>query len=247
MINSGRLAAAAALVVVGTAVTGCGSAVAGHGGARATGAAVTSAPVSSVSNASGSAASDFGPILERIALQQKDFKAGYTVQLMPGGDEVVGQVTLDNCGYDFTTEAARVARRQYELLEGGQDTGLSNELVAYSSPADAAKALQEWIAAAAHCPHTPVRSSVEGVPELLIKVKTNDVDDTALPVPSSVITVESATAAGQGTIYNAAVLQVHDRYLDAVYLQSDQPETDEDLTALIQFATITGERLLTFG
>ena len=53
---------------------------------------------------------------------------------MEDGDQVVDQVTLDNCGYDLTTEAHRVVRRQDVVYAGASGAGVSNELVAYDSP-----------------------------------------------------------------------------------------------------------------
>jgi hypothetical protein len=57
--------------------------------------------------------------------------------MMPGGDEVDGEVTLDNCGYDFSTAALRRARRQY-LITPPDDGhfGFSNEVVAYGAATD---------------------------------------------------------------------------------------------------------------
>jgi len=96
-----------------------------------------------------------------VALQASDLNSGYTVTLIPDGDKVTGQVTLDNCGYNFTTEAHRVARRQYGVLEGSDDTGLIERAGSpTTSAAQAAKALAQWHTAAAHCPRTTVHSKV---------------------------------------------------------------------------------------
>src|SRR5699024_3146415 len=100
-----------------------------------------------------------------------------------------GQVTLDNCGFDFTTERYRVARRQYRVLNSfGSDTGLSNEVVAYDTSAHAAQALTQWRAAVAECPTTPVRSSVEGVPPMRFTVISNVVNSKELPTDSNTVT-----------------------------------------------------------
>lgn len=167
---------------------------------------------------------------------------------MPGGDKVAGQVTLDNCGFDFTTESHRVARRQYNVLDSTSgDTGLSNELVAYDTPAHAAQALSQWHTAAATCPHTPVHSTVSGEPDLLVTITQNKLDVATLPVATNAITEESATAAKQGTLYNVSILQVRGRYLDAIYLTMDEPLTTQDLDATREVATITGQRLAAQG
>jgi len=86
-----------------------------------------------------------GAALEGFALQPTDFRTGFAVRLLPAGDQVHGQVTLDNCGYRFRSEAHRVARRQYEVLDAaGRKIGLSNELVADDWPGQAARAPGSW-------------------------------------------------------------------------------------------------------
>lgn len=231
----------AAVFVLAVLLVGCSSSVNGKGTSISTRA--PSAPVTAHSPAPPTG-SDPGSILEQIALHAADLATGYTLQLMPGGDQVAGEVTLDNCGFTFTTEADRVARRQYNVLDAtSADTGLSNELVAYDTPAHAAEALAQWHTAAATCPHTPVHSTVAGVPDLLMKITKNERDVPGLPVADNAVTVESAEAAGQGTLYNASILQVHGRYLDAMYLTVDRPITTPALGATVQLAAITGRRL----
>jgi hypothetical protein len=187
-----------------------------------------------------------GAVLERVALRQADLASGYTIKLMQDGDQVVGQVTLDNCGYDFTTEAHRVARRQYVVYAGASQAGISNELVAYDSPAQASLALAQWHAAAARCPSGPVRSTVAGVPLLTMKVTRNDLGSSSLPLKQNAVTVESAEAQGQ-TSYMVGIVQISGRYLDNVYEETDTATTPVELAAAIQLATITGKRLASAG
>jgi hypothetical protein len=182
-------------------------------------------------------------VLETVALKGSDFQAGYTVSLIDGGDEVAGQVTQDNCGYNFTAEKNRVARRQYHVSGSEGDIGLSNELVAYDSAQDAAKALAQWHAAAQHCPRTAVRSKVAGMPPMVEKIFDNELDVRELPLHHNAVTSMSAKVKGEGTIYNIAILQVRGRYLDAVYVLSDQPINARDSAAVIGLATVTGKRL----
>jgi hypothetical protein len=221
-------------------VTGCGSSVSGKGASSSIPAPSTPAAASSSASAT---PAELGSALEQIALHAGDLATGFKLQLMPGGDKVDGQVTLDNCGFDFTTETHRVARRQYNVLASSADTGLSNELVAYDTPAQAAEAVTQWHTSAATCPHTPVHSTVSGEPDLLMKITQNKLDVATLPAATNALTVESGTAAGQGTLYNVSILQVHGRYLDAMYLTIDRPITTQELNATVQLATITGQRL----
>jgi hypothetical protein len=161
MVSPARYRGAVCLLALSVSVVaGCSSPVTGTGTVRSTPAHTASTPAPGRTSASAPPV-DLGSALERMALHDGDLPPGYTLRLIPGGDEVRHQVTLDNCGYDFTTEAHRLARRQYVVLDNAsEDTGLSNELVAYATPAQAAIAITQWHTSAATCPHTPVNSKV---------------------------------------------------------------------------------------
>jgi hypothetical protein len=88
-----------------------------------------------------------------------------------------------------------------------------------------------------------VNSTVSGVPDLLEKIMQNKLDVASLPATHNAITVESATATGQGTLYNVSILQAHGRFLDNMYLTSGHPITTQELATAVQLATITGRRL----
>jgi hypothetical protein len=252
-LRPGSTRIAAIAVVLSIALAGCTSTVAGSGGPGGSVPPSTTASPSpsGSSTASGSAApstpagssSAFGATLESIAIKTSDLNTGYSTKLYDGGDQVVGQVTLDNCGYTFTSEAHRVARRQYGIVDSsGQDTGGSNELVAYDSSASAALALTEWVASATTCPKTPVKSSVGGVPDLTMVVTTNQRANPSLPIPTNAVTVESATADGE-TDYLVTILQVKGRYLDALYANGSATPSSDELDGLLALASITGARL----
>jgi hypothetical protein len=69
--------------------------------------------------------------VRQVALRTSDFHNGTTVRLFLGGNLVRGRVTLDNCGFNFTTERRRVARHQVGLYRrGASDAFGSNEVVA---------------------------------------------------------------------------------------------------------------------
>lgn len=187
-----------------------------------------------------------GATLESVAFQQSDFTNGWTVRLMNDGDRVRGQVTLDNCGYRFSTERHRVARRQYEVVaSGGRDTGLSNEVVAYDSAGQAAEAMAQWRHSAAHCPTGPIRSAVAGSPRMRERTLRNDQDITQLPIGTNTLTVEAFTLPGDHRLYGIAILQVRDRFLDAVYVIQRRLPTSQDIGAVTVLAIPTGSRLLT--
>ena len=169
---------------------------------------------------------------------------GYTFSLIDGGDQVKGQVTLDNCGFTFTTEPHRVARRQYALYDKtNQYGGVSNELVAYDTPDDATKALAEWHTSAATCPKTAVTGS-DASDEPTVYTVLKDVQASpALPVSTNEYTVESQTSK-DGTFYEITLLQLRARYLDIVYSDYyDSAPAADDVTQALQIASITGTRL----
>ena len=116
--------------------------------------------------------------------------------------------------------------------------------VAYDTPAQAAKAIIQWHTAATTCPHTPVNSTAAGVPDLVEKILQSELNVAVLPAKNNAITMESATAVGQGTLYNVSILQAHGRFLDIIYLDSTHPITAQELAVAVQLAVTTGHRLV---
>jgi len=214
-------------------------------------------PSSSSSSASGSSSpghlptskkgGSLGATLEKIAVQPSEIAAGVKIRLIPGGADVDGEVTLDNCGFNFTTEAFRVARRQYAAVDSQTKNSIfSNELVAYDTAAHAAAALTEWHTAAATCPHTPIESSVADQPSMLISVQRNDLNVSSLPVPTNAITTENIQLPSKpsvGTDYFMAIFQVKGVFLDGLYINVDHPITADEQASLTHLATLSGQRL----
>ena len=254
-MDRSRLLGAAAVCVLATSLTtGCGSSTSGKATSTLDiGAMTVTASASATPRASRSASgarpraatpAELGATLTSIALKKTDLARGYSLHLIPGGSKVTGQVTLDNCGYHFTTESHRVARRQYTVLDPTSgNTGLSNELVAYDTAAHAALAIAQWYASARACPHKPVRSTVAGVPDLTYTVSVNKIDVAGFPAKLNVVTEESARPSGKIVLYDMAILQVHGRYLDAVYLTGRTPIPSRARIDTEGFAIITGRRL----
>jgi hypothetical protein len=185
-------------------------------------------------------------VVEHVGLAETDLQGGYTVKLMPSGDQVVGQVTLDNCGYTFTTEAHRVARRQVNLVDPtGQPTGVSNEVVAYDNEASAARALDEFRASVTRCPKgVYVPSSVAGVPPLRYE-QTKLTAVPSLPVKDNAMATLAVTPKGETQrAYLVAVFERRGAVLDATYLQpSSAAPTADDIAGLLALAATTGSRL----
>ena len=225
------------LIMVG--VAGCGSsstpAAANPAGAKP-GAASPSPSATTPTPAS---------LVTQVGLQSSDLANGYKVKLIPGGDVVAGQVTMDNCGYQFSTEAHRVARRQVAMLDAkGKESGASNEVVAYDSVDQATKALDELRASVAHCPkNTFVKGSVAGAPALRYDTA-SQVTEPNLPVTDNTVLMERVTPKGSTTSqYTVFVVQRQGTVVDATYVMSTTKPTANDLTSIMVLSALTGKRL----
>jgi hypothetical protein len=184
-------------------------------------------------------------LVKKVALVDADFTDGSKVMLFQGGDVVAGQVTLDNCGAIFTTEAHRTARHQTGIvLAKKRPYGFSNEVVAYDTPARAAAALVELRESIRHCPNDVfLASGVQGAPDLrydvnkLVKFRGLPVQDTA---------VQTLVASARGTkkqFHGMYVFQRQGTVLDIVYMQSLNKPSPAAVSALRSLAKLTGKRL----
>jgi hypothetical protein len=208
--------------------------------------APSTAPPTAPSPSDSAAAGTPAALVTQVVLATGDLGSGLTVQLIDGGDALTDP-TLDTCGYKYTTEAHRVARRQVEVLTStGDDTGVSNEVVAYDSAAEAAKALVEYRASVTHCPknvYVKLPAS-EGAPQLRytsIKLVTL----AGLPVPENAVARVSAVVKGSPPTngYSFIIIQVHGTVLDAVYVNDTSPLPQDALDVGTRLAVITGTRL----
>ena len=107
-------------------------------------------------------------LVRHVALHNSDFHNGTTVRLFQGGNRVRGQVTLDNCGFNFTTETRRVARHQVGIFRRNASVAFgSNEVVAYSSRHFARLALTQYRRSVTQCPNGVfIPSGLAGVPDV---------------------------------------------------------------------------------
>ena len=184
-------------------------------------------------------------LVKKVALVNADFTDGTKVKLYRDGDVVTGQVTLDNCGGLFTTEAHRTARHQTSIVSAKKlPYGFSNEVVAYDTPQRAAAALVELRGSITHCPKKIfVPSKVEGFPDTR-----NDVNKLStfagLPVQDTAVQTLVLSAHGSTErFYGMAVFQRQGTVLDIVYLQSWKKLPPEAVKALRSLAQVTGKRL----
>ena len=116
--------------------------------------------------------------LTTLGLKQSDVTGSYSIALIPHGNQVAGQATLDLCNGTYPSEKLRRARLQVAAVDQQGDSALSTEAVLYATPADAAQAIAEVRAKAASCPNSPV---VSPVGEPTVTTKFNAPPDGAWP------------------------------------------------------------------
>jgi hypothetical protein len=230
-----RASSTTALLVLALSVAGCGS----------SGGAPNANP--SAAKATGSAAAKPAPaaLVKQVTLRNSDFKGGLRLKLSPGGDKVAGQITLNNCGDDFSTEAHRVARRQVALVSAkGQASGISNEVAVYDRPEQAAKALKQLRKSVVGCSKKIYHKTKQpDLPALRYEVNTL-AKGAGLPVKDSAVVTQKVAAKGfEQRLFLVLILQRQGPVLSAVYLQSPTKPTDADVANLHSLAVITGKRI----
>ncbi len=181
-----------------------------------------------------------------VLLSKADLPPGSRVSLVPGGDAVDGQVTLDECGYTFTSEEARVARRQVDVAYPDEGTALySNEVVAYDTSGHAELALQEWRSAVQRCPDDEfTKSAVAGIPD--VRAELLEFHHLAtLPISNNAVARQLLTTRKGRSLYVSVVYQQRGNLLDAHYLSTIDVPSEQQIQRLTQQARRTGERLAT--
>lgn len=170
--------------------------------------------------------------------------ANAAVQLIEGGDQVRGQVTLDGCGYDFTSESLRVARRQVIVAdEENADAFYSNEVVAYRTKAAARLAMAQFEESVQTCPDDFTRSKAAAAPPTRAVLVKGLADPSTLPVKPSLLTLQQMTTQKGGSFYLLVTLQVHGDVLNGNYLITKASPTQAQVDTLLHQATATGTRL----
>lgn len=86
-------------------------------------------------------------VLAAVSLTADDAAQSALFQPYDGGDQVVGQTSLDLCDADFPSEALRVGRNQVGIGRVTAAEWVSSEAILYPGPAQAAS--HSWRAASA--------------------------------------------------------------------------------------------------
>ena len=183
-------------------------------------------------------------LVHRVTLRPADFPPRTKIRLYDGGDQVTGEVTLDFCGFDFTSEANRLVRRQVAVLfpKAGK-VSYSNEVVAYDTEAHAAAALQELRTAVTTCP--PYRfmgSTVAGVPA--IRTVAHQVTDKNMRVAdNTVVTAKLTARSSHRSLRQTLYFQRQGTILSAIYLSTPGKPSKEQKEMARYMAQTTGFRL----
>ena len=122
------------------------------GAPSGSGPATSPSPSGGATSAPPATAAQAAAVLETFKPTAADLPTGVEASLIDKGDVAQGQKTLDGwCSAAYASEKNRIARRQWDLTSGGQSIGLSIEVVAYATPAQAAAALAEFTARTQGC------------------------------------------------------------------------------------------------
>ncbi len=165
-------------------------------------------------------------ILPGLVIRQSDLTAGATAQVIPGGDQVSGETTIDLCNGSYPSESMRTARLQVAAADAQGNVTVSTEAVLYKDAAATAQGFAELRANAASCPTTPVVSKV-GEPTATTRF--NPAPDSAWPQVPGVERLsydfQSIDQSGQAQHLVAVYLR-RGRVLMGIYFQSpDGPQS----------------------
>lgn len=222
-----------AAVLLALSATACSSRIAGH--------AANSAP-SATRSATPTPTQELRPtslsaLLADVSMRRGDVPGTARVALLPGGDAVVGQVTLDACERRYPSEQLRVARHQILGFDAAGHAILSNENVIYNTAAGATQALRELRTGIATCPPNEfVPSILANQPPIRSRFTPISANSTTGLLPDRVAVRMDLQAQSGDSQTSYAVYQRRGRILVAVY----GPEP----TNMLNEARILARRLL---
>lgn len=157
-----------------------------------------------------------GAELDKLVLRASQLGPGYKLLHRPDGRGANGFVTLDMCGYRFTSEGRRTARLQVNYDRAGAVIKYSNEIVSYA-PGGTRLALKELNQSVNRCPDGPVPSTVQGVPPLTYRITRLS---TAGLLPGAVALRINVSGVYKGKRFSetdAVIYQVHRNVLSGLY------------------------------
>lgn len=178
--------------------------------------------------------------LAKIALQSSDVAAEYTVSELSDGASLEVP-TMDFCAAKYPSERDRVARLQNAAFDAdGNFTGLSSEIVIYTSAAAAAQALREATQARLSCPTDRVVTTADGHNITFTFHTAPGPSDTPLTDPDSRLIIHTSMKVDGKDRTSFLVYQVDANVLAALYV-TDAIATPFDQSMLDSFYSLAGE------
>jgi hypothetical protein len=156
--------------------------------------------------------------LAAIAFNQAEATNDFIVRVTTTSTAPSAGPSLDMCGYNFTTEADRVARRRTAVFTQAHlaPTGIYSEAVEYKTQADAILAMNQFRAAVNGCKNGSVHPSTlapSSDGKLKFHVVTKDDKDSQFPeADNSGAFVDVTDASGKLTTY----LFIYQRYANVI-------------------------------
>jgi hypothetical protein len=151
------------------------------------------------------------PLL-RLVLRGSQVGPGYRLTFRPDSRGVRNLVTLDMCGFLFRSEELRTARLQVNYTKPREPVKVSNELVTYRL-GGAALAMREVDEAVAHCPRTPVISTIAGVGPLTYRIARFTASGL---LPGAIALRVHATGKVQGHKTSTTVVAIYQTHADTL-------------------------------
>ena len=180
-----------------------------------------------------------GKALATIALQASDVAADFTVSPLSDGRSL-GAPTMDFCAADYPSERDRVARLQNAAFDAdGNFTGLSSEVVVYTTPAAAARALREATQARLSCPTDRVVTTADGHKITFTFHAAPGPSNTPLTGPDSRLIIHTSMKVDGEDRTSFLVYQVDGKVLAALYV-TDAIATPFDQSMLDSFYSLAG-------
>lgn len=154
--------------------------------------------------------------LDKLVLRASQLGPGYKLLHRSDGRGANAFVTLDLCGYRFTSEARRIGRLQVNYDGAGTVIKYSNEVVSYV-PGGTRLALRELNQAVNRCPSGPVPSTVQGVPPLTYRITRLSAAGLLPGAVALRINVSGVYKGKRFSETDAAIYQVHGNVLSGLY------------------------------
>jgi hypothetical protein len=167
--------------------------------------------------------------LPSLLVQPRDTTSALDIHLLPNGDQVKGQPTLDLCNQTYPSESLRVQRLQDGATDSSGKTIFSTEAVLYRNAAATKQAFRELSRVAKSCPKGPTPDPENGSTTTTTFHPTPDTDWPQTPSVEREAFSMTTTDADSSSLDSLAVYLRRGRVLLGVYFSKPdgaQPPID---------------------